>query len=84
MPPRANPVRRTTLQGDTPTSRAISTGQATVFQPASAAPPAEHVGVAPIMISSLPDMASGADVYARQFYRGSRVPWRRYLPIIQQ
>jgi hypothetical protein len=33
------------------------------------------------MLTALPPMASGADVYARQFYRGSRVPYRRYLPI---
>lgn len=47
-------------------------------------PPIEIVGlqgVAPTMIASLPDMASGADVYLRQFYRSSRVPFRRYLPI---
>jgi hypothetical protein len=47
-------------------------------------PPDEHVGVAPLMIASLPPIASGADVYARQFYRGSRVPFRRYLPITGQ
>jgi hypothetical protein len=52
-----------------------------------ATPPIEIVGmqgVAPSMIASLPDMASGADVYARQFYRSSRVPYRRYLPIRSQ
>ena len=38
-------------------------------------------GVHPLMIASLPSMASGADVYSRQFYRGSRVPFRRYLPV---
>lgn len=52
--------------------------------PATPTPPIERIadGVAPNMISSLPPMASGADVYARQFYRGSRVPFRRYLPIV--
>jgi hypothetical protein len=47
-------------------------------------PPIEIVGthgVGPLMLTALPPMASGADVYARQFYRGSRVPYRRYLPI---
>jgi hypothetical protein len=44
-------------------------------------PPPDDGGVSPLMISSLPTQASGADVYARQFYRGSRVPFRRYLPL---
>jgi hypothetical protein len=39
------------------------------------------MGVDPLMISSLPSMASGADVYMRQFYRNSRLPSRRYLPL---
>jgi hypothetical protein len=38
-------------------------------------------GVGALMIASLPTQASGADVYARQFYRGSQVPFRRYLPV---
>lgn len=38
-------------------------------------------GVAPAMIASLPLMASGNDVYMRQFYRNMRVPYRRYMPI---
>lgn len=41
-------------------------------------------GVSPFMIASVPFMASAADVYARQFYRGSRVPFRRYLPVNKQ
>ena len=41
-------------------------------------------GVAPVMISSLPLMASGDDVYMRQFYRSFRVPSRRYLPVRSQ
>jgi hypothetical protein len=44
-------------------------------------PPIDQGGVSPFMISSLPAQASGADVYARQFYRGSKVPYRRYLPL---
>lgn len=52
--------------------------------PIRPAPPIEigivH-GVGSTMISSLPPMASGADVYARQYYRGSQVPYRRYLPL---
>ena len=44
----------------------------------------EDIGVSPLMISSLPPMASGADVYARQFYRGNKIPWRRFLPIVNQ
>jgi hypothetical protein len=50
-------------------------------------PPMESTlmhGVGMFMLSSLPPMASGADVYARQFYRGSRVPFRRYLPVVRQ
>jgi hypothetical protein len=38
-------------------------------------------GVHPLMISSLPAIASGADVYSRQFYRGPQIPFRRYLPV---
>jgi hypothetical protein len=47
-------------------------------------PPVENGtidGVHPLMISSLPPIASGADVYSRQFYRGGRLPLRRYLPV---
>ena len=39
------------------------------------------LGVDPLMISSLPPMASGADVYMRQFYRDPRLPARRYLQL---
>jgi hypothetical protein len=49
-----------------------------------ATPPIESTGlhgVQALMVASLPSQASGADVYARQFYRGSTVPYRRYLPI---
>lgn len=58
----------------------------TASQPIHAAPtpPIEITGlqgVTPIMIGSLPPMASGNDVYMRQFYRSLRVPFRRYLPI---
>lgn len=41
----------------------------------------DTAGVNPLMISSLPPMASGADVYMRQFYRNPKLPQRRYLPI---
>ena len=47
-------------------------------------PPAELdviVGVDRLMLTSLPPMASGADIYMRQFYRSSRLPLRRYLPL---
>jgi len=47
-------------------------------------PPVEQgiaLGVGSMMISSLPPIASGADVYMRQFYRGSQLPYRRYLPL---
>lgn len=49
-------------------------------------PPIErgNEGVGTLMIASLPTQASGADVYQRQFYRGSQVPFRRYLPISKQ
>jgi hypothetical protein len=53
-------------------------------QPVATPQPVTHDpinGINPLMVSSLPPMASGADVYARQFYRGSRVPYRRYLPV---
>jgi hypothetical protein len=49
-----------------------------------ATPPIEGAGlhgVEPLMVASMPSLASGADVYYRQFYRGSKVPYRRYLPI---
>jgi len=53
-------------------------------QPPQASPPVDDYGtqgVGVLMIASMPSIASGADVYARQFYRGSTVPFRRYLPI---
>ena len=39
------------------------------------------LGVSELMLTSLPPMMSGADVYARQFYRGNQLPYRRYLPL---
>jgi hypothetical protein len=54
---------------------------APVASPVHHVPPIDDGGVHPLMIQSLPAQASGADVYARQFYRGSRVPFRRYLPL---
>jgi hypothetical protein len=56
-------------------------------RPQIGTPPIESTiagGVSPFMIASLPLMASDADVYARQFYRGSKVPFRRYLPVRSQ
>lgn len=56
-----------------------------VFTPPT--PPIEIIGlqgVSPTMLSSMPLLASGADVYMRQFYRGSRLPFRRYLPVRSQ
>jgi hypothetical protein len=47
-------------------------------------PPLEIVGLQgmmPVMVSSLPPMASGNDAYSRQFYRAPGLPSRRYLPI---
>lgn len=72
----AKPVNRAGGLGTTPPVAQV---------PQSPAPPVqESGGVGPFMISSLPTQASGADVYFRQFYRGSRVPFRRYLPIVRQ
>lgn len=81
MPPRSNQVRGRQRLNAPP---AAPTGQqeAATFTPPQ--PPVEQGGVASNMVSSLPPIASGADVYARQFYRGSRVPFRRYLPIVNQ
>jgi hypothetical protein len=39
------------------------------------------LGVSELMLTSLPPMMSGADVYVRQFYRGNRLPYRRFLPL---
>jgi hypothetical protein len=48
-------------------------------------PSVDESGVGTLMISSLPAMASGADVYARQFYRsGNKIPQRRFLPVVYQ
>ena len=63
-----------------PAGRPVATPQAPVVH----LPPIEAgtlTGVEPLMIASLPSLASGADVYSRQFYRGHQVPFRRYLPI---
>jgi len=52
--------------------------------PQPPSPPVDEnipLGIVPIMISSLPPMMSGADVYARQFYRNSKLPFRRYIPL---
>lgn len=39
------------------------------------------VGVSQLMLTSLPPMMSGADVYMRQFYRSDSLPTRRFLPL---
>lgn len=39
-----------------------------------------EMGVTPTMQGSLPEMASGADRYFRQFYRSGQ-PVRRFLPV---
>jgi hypothetical protein len=38
-------------------------------------------GVSTIMQNSLPPIASGSDVYTRQFYGGAPLPKRRFLPV---
>jgi hypothetical protein len=55
-----------------------------VANPATPSPGEENsvLKVNELMLSSLPPMASGADVYVRQFYRGNqKLPFRRYLPL---
>ena len=65
----------------------LKTPEPVPVTPAPISPPAPPVedknvlGVSPLMVSSLPPMASGADVYSRQFYRGNKLPYRRYLPL---
>ncbi len=50
--------------------------------PAPAAMPTPgDLGISPLMQSSLPPVASGADVYVRQFYGGANLPRRRFLPL---
>lgn len=50
-------------------------------QPHRAPTIATDSGVSPLMQGSLPPMASGSDVYARQFYGGAPLPKRRFLPV---
>lgn len=52
-----------------------------VSAPAPSMPTPSQLGVSALMQGSLPSMASGADVYARQFYGNAAVPRRRFLPI---
>lgn len=49
--------------------------------PSPPSPNETIVGVSELMLTSLPPMMSGADVYVRQFYRGNQLPFRRYLPL---
>ena len=61
----------------------VPVSAAPVQGPSPSPPVEEHhvIGVDVQMFSSLPPMASGADVYMRQFYRGTKLPLRRYLPL---
>lgn len=52
-----------------------------VTAPAPSMPTPGQLGVSALMQGSLPPMASGADVYVRQFYSNAAVPRRRFLPI---
>lgn len=55
--------------------------------PTNIIPPIQIVGlqgVSPVMVSSMPSIASGYDAYMRQFYRAPGLPSRRYLPIRSQ
>ena len=49
-----------------------------------AMPPAEPVTSKPVstLDSSLPVLASGSDIYTRQFYNSGGLPQRRFLPVI--
>jgi hypothetical protein len=70
-----------------PQSGAVRVDPQPIQAPQPPTPPLESTilhGVGTFMLSSLPPMASGADVYARQFYRGTKVPFRRYLPVKPQ
>lgn len=50
-------------------------------QPAPQMPTPQTGGIHPMMTTSLPPLASGADVYYRQFYGGPDLRRRRYLPV---
>ena len=49
--------------------------------PTPPSPTEQIVGVNQLMLTSLPPMMSGADIYMRQFYRNDSLPSRRYLPL---
>lgn len=75
-------ARATPIRGQKPAEEAPQASRPAPTMPAT--PPIEGAGlhgVEPLMVASMPSLASGADVYYRQFYRGSKVPYRRYLPI---
>jgi hypothetical protein len=81
MAPRVQP-----RSGQVRTTQEPQTAAAPAIQ-ATPTPPLRVVGlqgVGATMISSLPSIASGADVYSRQFYRPPRLPYRRYLPVRNQ
>lgn len=80
MPPITRRPRGTPVKGE---PEPVRVHPAPMPTPAPIETPVTR-GVGPLMISSLPTMASGADAYARQYYRPSGVPFRRYLPIRSQ
>lgn len=56
--------------------------QQTQIQSTPQMPPEPQIfGIHPMMATSLPPLASGADMYARQFYGGPDLRRRRYLPV---
>lgn len=67
--PRATPIEAPLKAADNPSP------------PMAAETSPGALGVSELMLTSLPPMMSGADVYARQFYRGNQLPYRRYLPL---
>ena len=52
-----------------------------IAQPAPAPTLPWDMGVSPMMQGSLPPIAAGGDSYTRQFYGGSNLPKRRFLPV---
>lgn len=68
--PRATPIQASPPRAENPSPAPAEQG--------------EILGVNELMLSSLPPMMSGADVYMRQFYRDGKLPSRRYLPLPAQ
>ncbi len=75
---------RTSTQTMTP-PQTVSATPGTSIQPIAQPAPAPtlpwDMGVSPIMQGSLPPIAAGGDNYTRQFYGGSNLPKRRFLPV---